>query len=602
MIPTLPANDPRAAERAARLAAARQVYTYDHDSMAPLPLARTVPASDEPSAGWLAKLAKLLVDIRRNTWNVGRGMEASRANALDLSTVVDALTSSRPGAARTVFTEITDLVMKGYVKGRPSGQKDYAALFASIELPAIASTYQWDAVFARMRVAGPDPLVMARIERVPDRFPVTDAHLRAVLGDGDSLAAAGAEGRLFLCDYGALEGLGLGAHEALDQEFVQRASTVKSPKYLAAPLALFAVPSAKRKDGVRPLRPVAIQCGQGPGPETPIFTPEDGWAWRMAKSLVNTAEGHHHQVVAHFAGTHMVVEPFVLATLRQLDRDHPLHVLLRPHFEGTLYINDSAQKVLLAPKGGVDLVMSTRIEVTRAFTGKVVQGWVFDESLLPEALRRRGVDDVGALPDFPYRDDGLLVWGAIRGWVADYLGLYYQGDADVLADVELAAWAAEVRADDGGRMKSFAPSGKVESLGYLIDAVTMVIFTASAQHAAVNFPQNEMMSYAPAMPLAAYRAPPASREGVSVADYLDLLPPLDMAHLQRDLGVMLGGLRHTKLGEYGSGVFEDPRVKGALGAFQAKLVEVESTIAKRNEGRPAYDYLRPSLIPQSINI
>lgn len=601
MIPTLPASDPRAAERAARLAAAREVYTYDHESLAPLPLVKKVPPSDEPSAGWLARLAKLLVDIRRNTWNVGRGLDATRANALDLSTVVDALTSSRPGAAGTVFQEITDLVMKGYVKGRPSGLKDYSALFASIELPKIASSYHWDAVFARMRVAGPDPVVMARIGAVPDHFPVTDAHLKAALGEDDSLARAAAEGRLYLCDYGILDGAPLGEHRDLAQEFVQFASTKVSPKHLAAPLALFAVPAA-RGDAPRPLRPVAIQCGQRPGPETPVFTPEDGWAWRMAKSFVQTAEGHHHQVIAHFAGTHMVVEPFVLATVRQLDRYHPLHVLLAPHFEGTLYINDSAQRVLLAPKGGVDLVMSTRIDISRGLAGTVMQSWNLDDALPPVALRRRGVDDASALPDYPYRDDALLVWDAVRAWVSDYVRLYYTSDADLLADPELVAWAAELRADDGGRLRSFARSGRVESLEYLIDVLALVIFTAGPQHAAVNFPQAELMCFAPAMPLAAYRPPPTSREGVSMADYLDLLPPLDMAHLQRDLGVMLGSLRHTKLGEYESGHFQDPRVGAPLAAFQARLAEVERTIAERNRTRPPYEYLMPSLIPQSINI
>jgi arachidonate 15-lipoxygenase len=297
----------------------------------------------------------------------------------------------------------------------------------------------------------------------------------------------------------------------------------------------------------------------------------------------------------------MVVEPFVMATRRQLDASHPLRVLLDPHFEGTLYINDSAQRVLLAPRGGVDLVMSTTVAVSRELSGKVVQRWVFGESSPPEALRRRGVLDPEALPSYPYRDDALLVWDAIHRWTSDYLGLYYQGDADVAEDAELQAWAAEVRADDGGRMKSFAPSGRITSLEYLAGAAALVIFTASAQHAAVNFPQRELMSYTPAMPLAAYRCVPTSKTGLAMHDYLDLLPPLDMAHLQRDLGTMLGGLRHTRLGQYET-PFDDPRVAAPLAAFQAALAGVEKTIEERNLSRPPYDYLRPSLIPQSINI
>jgi arachidonate 15-lipoxygenase len=210
--------------------------------------------------------------------------------------------------------------------------------------------------------------------------------------------------------------------------------------------------------------------------------------------------------------------------------------------------------------------------------------------------------DPEALPDYPYRDDALLVWDAIRTWTRSYLGLYYKADADVLADAELQAWVAEIRADDGGRMKSFAKSGRVESLGYLADAAALVIFTASAQHAAVNFPQCPLMSYSPAMPLAAYRDAPTRTTGMTAQDYLDLLPPLDMAHLQRDVGTMLGALRYTQLGQYDGGAFGDPKVAAPLGAFQARLAEIEKIIQERNAARPAYEFLQPSLIPQSINI
>jgi arachidonate 15-lipoxygenase len=604
MIPTLPTEDPRPTERQSRLLTARGTYTYDHERLSPLPLAARVPTSDGPAAAWFGELAKLLVMVRANVWRVGRGIEASRANDLDLKRVAEAVAADSPGAAKNAFKEIVDLAANGFVKGRPSGRKDYAALFQSLDLPDNASTYHWDASFARMRVAGPNPMVIRRLAARDDRFPVTDAHLRAVLGDGDSLEAAAKEGRLYLADYTSLEGLKLGVHVDLDQSVVANASTRSSPKHLATPLALFAVPAARGQaaSGARALRPVAIQLGPRPGPDTPIFTPGDGWGWTIAKSLVQTADGHFHQVAAHFAGTHMVVEPFVIATLRQLDRSHPLRVLLEPHFEGTLYINDAAETMLLADKGGVDLLMSSTIAESRALSGKVVQAWVFDASAPPDALRLRGVLDPEALPDFPYRDDGLLVWDAIRKWVGTYLRVYYRGDADVLADTELQAWAREVRADDGGRMKSFAPTGRVESLEYLASAAALVIFTASAQHAAVNFPQRELMSYTPAMPLAAYHPAPTSKEGLSAQDYLDLLPPLDMAHMQRDLGTLLGGLRHTRLGQYDKGTFTDPRVSAPLAAFQGRLAEIEKIIQERNTARPAYGFLRPSLIPQSINI
>ena len=40
--------------------------------------------------------------------------------------------------------------------------------------------------------------------------------------------------------------------------------------------------------------------------------------------------------VSHLGRTHLFIEPFVIATERQLGENHPLRLLLRPHFEGTL--------------------------------------------------------------------------------------------------------------------------------------------------------------------------------------------------------------------------------------------------------------------------
>ena len=62
--------------------------------------------------------------------------------------------------------------------------------------------------------------------------------------------------------------------------------------------------------------------------------------------------------------------------------------------------------------------------------------------------------------------------------------------------------------------------------------MTSIIFTASAQHAAVNFPQSELMSYVPNFPAAMYQPEPTDANPASEEDYLDYLPPIEMARLQ----------------------------------------------------------------------
>lgn len=469
---------------------------------------------------------------------------------------------------------------------------DYRNLFRTIPLPEIADTFTTDEVFAYLRVTGPNPVMLKRLTALEPKFPVTNQQYQAVMGTTDSLSKALSQGRIYWVDYAALDG-------AVNGTF---AGDLIVQKYAYAPMALFAVPP--QQDSDRKLRPIAIQTGQDPT-QHPIITPGTGdVAWLMAKTLVQAADANVHEAVVHLAQTHLVVEPFVMATHRQLPPTHPLFILLTPHFQGTLAINNAAQQLLVAPKGGVNQLLAPTIDNARVLAVKGVQAFDFNASMLRQRLAARGVDDVDALPVYPYRDDALLVWDAIHAWVKDYLGLYYGSDTAVQQDLPLQAWGQELIALDGGRLRGFGETsaGHIQTLSYLIDVATLVIFTGSAQHAAVNFPQLSVMSYAPAMPTAGYQPTSAITSQSTEQDFLALLPPLEQAQLGLNLLHLLGSVYFTQLGQYERNHFTDPRVAPLLKAFQTQLTMIESTINQRNLNRPQYDTLKPSKIPQSINI
>lgn len=140
----------------------------------------------------------------------------------------------------------------------------------------------------------------------------------------------------------------------------------------------------------------------------------------------------------------------------------------------------------------------------------------------------------------------------------------------------------------------------------------MVIFTASAQHAAVNFPQPSMMTYAPAICAMSAAPAPDSPGGKSEADWLKMMPPTLVALEKVNIYHLLGSVYHGRLGDYRqtgfpyAPVFSDRRVTasgGPLERFQARLKEVEATIRTRNQARRRpYEYLLPSRIPASTNI
>ena len=226
----------------------------------------------------------------------------------------------------------------------------------------------------------------------------------------------------------------------------------------------------------------------------------------------------------------------------------------------------------------------------------------FNEAWLPVWLTNRGLDDREALPCYPYRDDGLLVWEAINEWVRGYVSVHYASDGEVLADEALQGWCTELLAVDGGRVKGFGEQGMIRTRDYLANALTMVIYTASAAHAAVNFPQSTVMSYTPAVPLAGYQPAPNT---FSPDPYLwiDMLPDIAMAKEQLQVLYLLGSVYYTRLGDYSEDDFDNPSVQVLARRFRQRLDEIEAIIAERNMTRPvAYPFLLPSLIPQSINI
>jgi arachidonate 15-lipoxygenase len=93
------------------------------------------------------------------------------------------------------------------------------------------------------------------------------------------------------------------------------------------------------------------------------------------------------------------------------------------------------------------------------------------------------------------------------------------------------------------------------------------------------------------------------------AQWLELLPPLDMAALQLRLSYTLGSVHYTQLGRYDLPWFlatnHNVEIQERLGSFHHKLGTMEAAINARNARLPLafqYPYLLPSQVPQSINI
>lgn len=509
--------------------------------------------------------------------------EASHESADDLASSFVAAREASP------FEELSPIL------------KPYLSLFRVLHPPAVANVFLEDRVFARLRVAGYNPMSLFRADE--NTFPFPFEHDTIVGYGNDTFQNALREKRVYALDFAELSAV---------------AQDPTSHKKLVACQALF----------LRPLGPISSR-----GDLSPLairLVESDEWVlspyvtklasrgftqdtkWDIAKHAVNTCDAIHHELVAHLGRTHLLIEAFVGPTMRQLPSTHPLHALLVPHFEGTVFINERASQNLVAPGGDVDRIFAGEIGDVMAWCAKRVLDIQFNECFPHTELEKRGVNDADL--NFPYRDDAKAHFDALLLWVTGYLGYFYKSDSDVVGDVELRAWANEVSDPAQGRVKGFGDNGdgKILSLEYLIQAVAFIIFTASVQHASVNFPQLSLMSYAPALAGALWGPLPSRGELCSVDTWRALLPPRRTALEQIDILGVIGAVYYTRLGHYKKKQFADPdnscnswphEIKTAHAAYMKRLKEIDASIVLREKNHVLkYDYLRPGNIPQSINI
>jgi arachidonate 15-lipoxygenase len=269
---------------------------------------------------------------------------------------------------------------------------------------------------------------------------------------------------------------------------------------------------------------------------------------------------------------------------------------------GTFNINRLAVDMLIQPGEAVEIVIGSSLPSAYKLLAEKRRKYSFRGNYLPKRFARHGTDSSSTLARYPYRDDGLLVWNAIARWAADFVGAYYRTDEDVRADHELQAWAAEIASPDWGQVSDFgATPGTIQDRQDLAEILTMVMWTAGPQHAAVNFTQAPYMSFLPANPMAGF-APEPTGEGHTEQDWLAQFPPIDVAVVQFNVLTFLSSVNYTRLGEYGSN-FSSTAAEAANRRFRATLADVEERISTANAARAfAYPYLLPSHIPNSTNI
>ncbi|XP_018445869.1 lipoxygenase 2, chloroplastic [Raphanus sativus] len=265
------------------------------------------------------------------------------------------------------------------------------------------------------------------------------------------------------------------------------------------------------------LRPVAIELTRPQDANRPqwrqVFTPgydaTSCWLWSLAKTHAISHDAGYHQLISHWLRTHCCIEPYIIAANRQLSAMHPIYRLLHPHFRYTMEINARARQALINAGGIIESCFWSgkySLELSSDVYDKL---WRFDREGLPADLINRGlaVEDEKAehgvrltIPDYPFANDGLMLWDALKEWITDYVKHYYPDAEQVMLDEELQGWWSEVRNIGHGDKKNEPWWPVLKTQDDLIEVVTTIAWVASGHHAAVNFGQYGYGGYFPNRP------------------------------------------------------------------------------------------------------
>lgn len=177
------------------------------------------------------------------------------------------------------------------------------------------------------------------------------------------------------------------------------------------------------------LRPTAIRLG------TRTFRPGDA-GWKRAKLIANALDARYTVFGQHLLRTHLVVGQAYAIAATTLPPTHPLRAFMDVHTYGTLHVNHYSWKLLLVPfsyfiqSNFVDRGAALRVMRNALATFR------FDDLILEEDLKRRGLD---SFPAHPYVEDARPAWAAMHAYCTDVASAY-PDDAAMRNDPHLMAW------------------------------------------------------------------------------------------------------------------------------------------------------------------
>lgn len=314
-----------------------------------------------------------------------------------------------------------------------------------------------------------------------------------------------------------------------------------------------------------------------------VYTPDDAPVdWLAAKMWARVADNNIFECCLHYLFAHVVQENFSMALQRSLPPLHPVYHLMLPFAKNCIAAAGLGKSVLFDEGEVGDRIMSVSGSIPALFQRCWSQWSLKQKLVLPYDLKQRQVE---ALPDYPYMEDGLLLWQAINNYITHALQEFYVDDEAVAEDTDIRRWLSDIHQLLPG---NDLPT-TVDNITQLAELLSGIIFNGSVMHSGMNAQMFNCLAFIPGSPHQLNGTMPTEKGQLDFATLISWLPDKLVSEMTVDSMAFLGN-RHipgvietdeTMLGQEEL-LTSHPKVRRHHQQFQRDLAQLNETIRQRN--------------------
>jgi hypothetical protein len=267
----------------------------------------------------------------------------------------------------------------------------------------------------------------------------------------------------------------------------------------------------------------------------------------------------------------------IAASISCLSPDHPIRRFLHIHTYRSAYVNQCAANMILSDRGALLHMTAWDYSELKKVIDDSYTTYKFES--FSQFLQRTGMYNVD--PNlYPFGQDGMDYWNAVRKYVTEYIYLFYSNEQKLHADNEFVEFWTQLSATfPGGLPPLLLPN--------VIEVLTEFIFYVSGIHTHVGS-------------LGAYCRDPRFAAGCVGEGQTQAFPQ----HLYTQVALTVGTAgQMPRMSQDWSHLLPNKEAMGVWRKFHEEMCELQTTIEARNKSRKhPFNNFNPEYIETSIAV